>query len=163
LISFNFKQTDAKEVLTKELTGKLFSEEEIKSWKLRNIFSKYGWFKERTIQLESHKKIVSDTYDYAKNILIEFGGLNIGQEKISSDYPPNEICFFKKPKYFNEPKVGEIYYIADTSRSYAVIGVGKNEKYYVLVEPIDTLYYCGKGFDNVMDAILFNTNELIKV
>ncbi len=163
LISFNFKQSAAKEQLTKELTGKLFSEEEIKSWKLRNIFSKYGWFKERAIQLDFHKNTGSDTYDYAKNILTEFGGLNIGQEKISSDYPPNEICFFRKPKYFNEPKVGEIYYIADTSRSYAIIGVGKEEEYYILVEPIDTLYFCGKGFDNVMGAILFNTNELIKV
>lgn len=116
LISLNFKRRDSKAELTKLLTGKIITEEELKAWKLRNIFSNYGWFEGRKVQLEPDQNKSSNLYSYAIKILEEFG-----------------VCMLAKGKYLLI--IRQMKYASLTSHNYHTIA--KLEKYTTLLKRVE--------------------------
>jgi len=163
LISFNYQRKGAYSELMKLLEEKVIPENDLKHWRIRNIFSKHGWYEGRKCNLESFDYCDTEAQRIAVRILEEFGGLEIEPEK-DSKYDFIDIVFFKAPYVEISKKLGYLAFFASAQRSYASLCVDSKGVFYIHYEIVNELHLLGKGFDDSIAAVLFNlkSGELIE-
>ncbi len=164
LISFNYQSKSAYYELMKLLEEKVILENDLQHWKIRNIFSKHGWYEGRKFNLESFDYSDTEAQRIAVIILEEFGGLEIEPES-DSKYDFRDVIFFKAPYVEISKKLGHLAYFASTQRSYAHVCVDNKGVYYIYYEMTHELHLLGTEFDDSIAAILFNleSGKLVEI
>jgi len=155
LISFDFNQNDVNYELIKLLEEIIIPEQDHKYWRLRSIFSKCGWYEGRKFNIGPIYKSSSSSLGIARDILNEFGGLEIDTYK-ESKYNWGDISFFKTPIVEISKTLGPIAYFASAQRSYSHLCVDNKGKFYINFDVTGELYFLRESFDDAMEAILFH-------
>lgn len=158
LISFNYKQNDSYYELIKFINEKIVLKDQRLHWKIRSVFSKYGWYEGREIEVENYAANDSKSQEIGLKIIKEFGGVKIDSEpQIAGDL--GDITFYKTLYAVESKKLGILTFFASIQSSYGNISVDNNGDFYEVDDILSQLYFLRRDFETAMEKILFKKGE----